>query len=171
MWLTEMSIADFVRLDIILLRMQTKIANFKTIVAGYAGHLRDPRMIGLMLFLLVVLLIGWSGVKAIETNYGLQKEISKLEQQNDVQKLSNDNLKLQTDYYNTPQYLELAARKDFGLAAKDETVLIVPRDVALANTVDLPQTKQQAAEAAKAKQPAYRRNFQAWMDFFQHRTN
>ncbi|HUC90317.1 MAG TPA: septum formation initiator family protein [Patescibacteria group bacterium] len=150
--------------------MQINITKHKEAAFGYAKQLSDPRMVGLLLFLFVVLMIGWSGVKAIETNYGLQKQISKLEQQIAVQKLTNDNLKLQTDYYNTPQYLELAARKDFGLAGSGETVLVVPRSVALANTVDLPRDKQKAAEAQK-KEPAYKRNMQAWMDFLFHRSN
>ena len=136
---------------------------------GYAQNLRDPRIIGLLLFLVVVLLISWSGIKAIETNYGLQKQIAKLEQQNEVSKLTNENLKLQNDYYNTPQYLELAARKDFGLAAKGETVLIVPKDVALAHTVDLPQDKAAKEAEKQSKKPAYQRNFEAWMDFFLRR--
>jgi len=133
---------------------------------AYAQNVRDPRVIGLLIFLVIVLLIGWSGVKAIETNYGLQKQIAKIEQQNEVRRLTNENLKLQNDYYNTPQYLELAARKDFGLAAKGETVLIVPKDVALRNTVDLPQDKAEQEAEKQSKKPAYQRNFEAWMDFF-----
>jgi hypothetical protein len=112
-----------------------------------------------------VLLVSWSGVKAIDTNYGLQKQISRLEQQNDVQHLSNENLKLQNDYYQTPQYLEVAARQNFGLAAPGETVLAVPRNVALAHTVDLPTSAPSAIQKKQSKKPAYQRNFQAWMDF------
>ena len=125
-------------------------------------------MIGLSLFLITVLLITWSGVKAIDTNYGLQKQIAALQQQNDVQKLANENMKLQNDYYSTPQYLELAARKDFGLALPGETVLAVPRAVALAQTVDLPKPEAEATKK-QAKKPAWERNFDAWMDFFLHR--
>jgi len=138
-------------------------------VWAYAQNLRDPRVIGLLLFLVVVLLISWSGIKAIETNYGLQKQIATLQQQNEIRNLTNQNLKLQNDYYNTPQYLELAARKDFGLAAKGETVLIVPKDVALRNTVDLPQDKAAAEAQKQANKPVIQRNFDAWMDFFLHR--
>ena len=149
--------------------MNTNITKYQEKVVGYARNLRDPRVIGLLIFLVIVLLIGWSGVKAIETNYGLQRQIAKLDQQNEVRKLTNENLKLQNDYYNTPQYLELAARKDFGLAAKGETVLIVPKNVAMAHTVDLPQDKVAAAAQKAGKKPAYQRNFEAWMDFFLHR--
>ncbi|HTH71976.1 MAG TPA: septum formation initiator family protein, partial [Candidatus Pristimantibacillus sp.] len=125
-------------------------------------------VVGLMVFLVIVLLVSWSGVKAIETNYGLQKEISALKQENGVKKLADENLKLENQYYNTSQYLDVAARQDFGLAAPGETVLNVPRTVALSYTVDLPKDTK-AEEAPKAKQPAYQRNFQSWMDFLLHR--
>jgi hypothetical protein len=116
-----------------------------------------------------VLLVSWSGVKAINSNFSLQKQISQLQQQNAVQQLANDNLKLQNDYYNTPQYLELSARQNFGLAAPGETEWIVPQNVAMAHTVDLPQDKA-ASEATKAvKQSSIQRHLQAWTDFFLHR--
>jgi cell division protein FtsB len=149
--------------------MNTNITKYQQKAWDYAQNLRDPRIIGLLIFLVIVLLIGWSGVKAIETNYGLQKQIAKLDQQNEIRRLTNENLKLQNDYYNTPQYLELSARKDFGLAAKGETVLIVPKTVALAHTIDLPQDKAAQEAEKQGKKPAYQRNFEAWMDFFMHR--
>ncbi|HSX31712.1 MAG TPA: septum formation initiator family protein [Candidatus Saccharimonadales bacterium] len=151
--------------------MQTKIKMHQERLFQALAGLRDLRVLGLLVFLVIVLLVSWSGVKAIETNYGLQKQISTLDQQNNVQKLANQNLKLQNDYYKTPQYLELAARKDFGLAAAGETVLVVPKHVALAHTVDLPKQPGITAEAPEdnAKKPAYQRNFTAWLDFLFHR--
>jgi cell division protein FtsL len=151
--------------------MLTKIKQYQEIVGRALAGLKDLRVVGLMVFLVIVLLVSWSGVKAIDTNYGLQKEISKLEQENTVQKLANENLRLQNEYYKTPQYLELAARKDFGLAAAGETVLVVPKHVALAHTVDLPKSTatRQAADKDDSKKPAYERNFNAWLDFLFHR--
>ena len=149
--------------------MYEKIKHLQTLALKQTSHLKDVRVIGLLLFVVIVLLVSWSGVKAIEKNYSLQRQISVLQQQNAVRKLANENLKLQNDYYNTPQYLELAARQDFGLAAPGETVLIVPRSVAMAHTVELPQDKI-PGDAAKVKKPAYQRNFQSWMDFFMHRS-
>ena len=100
----------------------------------------------------------------------MQKQISKYEQENAVQKLANQNLKLQNDYYETPQYLELAARKDFGLAAAGETVLVVPKQVALSHTVDLPKSAANVTVTVDdSKKPVYQRNFNAWMDFLFHR--
>lgn len=150
--------------------MQINTQKYQEWALKRAEKLRDPRMIGIGLFLVVVFLITWSGVKAIETNYGLQREISKLEQQNAVQHLSNENMKLQNEYYNTSQYLDIAARKEFGLAAKGETVLVVPKHVALAHTVDLPQADRGSEKAKEdATKPSYQRNFEAWLDFFLHR--
>lgn len=148
-----------------------EIKNKQTLekISDYILQFRDVRAVGLLLFLVVVLLISWSGVKVIETNYSLQRDISRLEQETQVQLLTNTNLKLQNEYFETNQYLELAARQDFGLAAPGETVLNIPKDVALAHTVDLPNSEQQEVKKTQAKQPAYQRNFQAWINFLLHR--
>ncbi len=133
----------------------------------YLHEARDVRVLGLIGFGVIVLLVSWSGVKAIDTNYRLQKEIAELQQQTDLQSLGNTNLRLENEYYKTNQYLELSARQNFGLAKPGETELIVPRDVALAHTVDLPGYDEQVT-AANA-QPGWQRNFRSWVDFFLHR--
>ena len=138
-------------------------------IYDYILQFRDVRAAGLLLFLVVVLLISWSGIKIIDTNYRLQKQISELEQQVQVQKLGNTNTKLINDYYQTDQYLEIAARQNFGLAKPGETVLNVPQNVALAHTVDVPDTDRTEAKKTQAKRPAYQRNFQAWVNFLFHR--
>jgi cell division protein FtsB len=147
------------------MQIKTKL---QTLATDNAHKLTDIRFVGQIVFVVIVLLISWSGVKSIQTNYGLQKQITGLKQQNELQRLKNENLNLQNDYYNTDQYLEVAARQNFGLAAPGETVLIVPKSVALANTVD---TTPNQDETAQAKQPSYQRNFQSWVDFFLHRQN
>ena len=139
------------------------------LVLSYARRLSDLRFVGQLLFVVIVLLISWSGIKTIQTNYGLQKQISALNERNALQKLQNDNLALDNQYFNSNQYLELAARQNFSLASPGEKEVIVPQNVALAYTVDLP-TQAQPVEA-KAKQPAYQRNFESWKDFFLHRQN
>lgn len=134
----------------------------------FVRQLRDVRFAGQVLFVIIVLLISWSGVKAIDTNYGLQKQISALQQQNHVQQLENNNLQLQNEYYNTNQYLELSARQNFGLANPGETELIVPQDVADAYAVQLPTTKS-TTDKPSDKLPTYQRNFEDWVNFFLHR--
>lgn len=149
--------------------MQEKLKIYQDKIEAYADQLHDVRVIGLLSFALMILLISWSGVKAIDTNYRLQKQISQLEQQNAVSQLSNNNLKLQNQYFNTDQYLELAARQNFGLARPGETLLTVPTSVALAHITDVKNPEDAQTTQTKAKQPAYQRHFQSWMNFFLHR--
>jgi cell division protein FtsB len=131
-------------------------------------NLRDVRVYGLVVFLVVVLLVTWSGVKAIQTNYGIQKQISQLQQEVAVQQLKNTDAQLENEYYNTNQYLELSARENFGLAAPGETELIVPENVALAHLVNLPNLVSTTPSVVE-QQPQWQQNFQSWINFFLHR--
>lgn len=132
------------------------------------GVLADTRALGLIAFGVIALLVSWSGVKSIQTNYELQKQISEASQQNDVAKLENTNLKLRNEYYKTDQFLELAARRQFGKAAPGEKLFIVPKSVALANTIDIANAKTNKVKTADQK-PFYQENLEAWVDFFLHR--
>ncbi len=136
-------------------------------VGQLAGQAKDIRVIGFAAFAILVLLVSWSTVTVIQTNYNLQKQVSTLDQQNKVSQLENNNLKLKNQYYNTDQYLELTARRQFGKAAPGEKVIIVPKNVALAHTVDLPQNKDKSKD--DGDKPFYQDNFEAWMNFFFHR--
>jgi cell division protein FtsB len=133
----------------------------------YWQQFRDIRAIGLVLFLIIMLLIVFHGVKAIQQNYELQKKIATLKQQVAVQKLQNKNLKLENQYYNSRQYLELAARRNFGKGKKGETELLVPKKVALTYAKPLPGTSKK--QDAASHKPLYQKNFEAWMNFFLHR--
>jgi cell division protein FtsB len=128
-------------------------------------NFKDIRFLGFLLFGVLVLLATWSGVRVIETNYDLQKQITQLDQQNTLQKLQNSNLKLQNDYYKSDTYLELTARKQFGKAAPGEKLILVPKSVALAKAKELPKDDQQTAENSAKNQSKYQQNFEAWMDF------
>ena len=137
------------------------------LIWAYVLQLRDIRFVGQILFVVIVVLVSWSGVKAIDANYTLQKQIATLQQQNDIQSLENSNLKLQNDYLNSDQYLELSGRQNFGLAAPGETELLVPKDVALSYTAPEPKP---APPRSAATLPAYQRNLRAWVNFFLHRS-
>lgn len=150
--------------------MKNKFQPYLKQLVMFAERLRDIKFAGLMLFLVIVLLISYSGVKSIQSNYELQKQISSLQQHNDVQKLANTNLQLENQYYNTDTYLDLAARQNFGLAAPGEKEIVVPKDVALGYTVALPRTVKQVDNPSD-KQPPAQRNFEAWVNFFLHRQN
>lgn len=131
---------------------------------------RDMRMLGLIVFAVIVLMVCWSGVRVIETNYRLEQQIARLEEEAKLRKLEKENKRLETEYYKTDQYLELQARGSFGKAAPGETLLLVPEEVALARTVDLPQETEAEAAANEPQKPHYQRNFEAWMDFFFRRS-
>ncbi|HTE22335.1 MAG TPA: septum formation initiator family protein [Candidatus Limnocylindria bacterium] len=150
--------------------MLEKIKNYhKT----YGKHpivqdLRDVRVLGLLVFGIIVLLVSWSGVRVIETNYKLQQQIARMEEETKLLELENANKQLENNYYKSDQYLELQARQQFGKAARGETVLIVPESVALAHTKDLPGDKKgkEANATDKPTKPFYQKNFEAWMSFF-----
>lgn len=131
---------------------------------------KDVRFAGFVVFGILVLLVTWSGVSVIETNYELQKQVSKLDQENQVRQLENNNLKLQNEYYNSDQYLELTARRQFGKGQPGEKLLLVPKSVALKYTVDVPEETRQAAATPTLNKPFIQKNIEAWIDFFTHPT-
>ena len=134
--------------------------------------LGDIRSLGMIAFGLIAILVTWSSVKVVQTNYDLQKQISAMMQENDVQSLENNNLKLKNQYFKTNEYLELAARRHFNKALPGEKLLIIPKEVALANSVEVPKPKTAAdniAETVKASGSSLQRNFNAWLDFLFHR--
>ncbi|HET8709546.1 MAG TPA: septum formation initiator family protein [Candidatus Saccharimonadales bacterium] len=145
-----------------------KTKDYAKTAYDFALRFRDVRFTGQVLFAVIVLLISWSGVKAIQRNYELQQQIAGLKQQTDVQRLQTENLKLKNDYFKTNQYLELSARQNFGLANPGEKELIVPKDVAMAHTVS-PLPRPTEIQKQTTKQPFYERNYQAWINFFLHR--
>lgn len=126
--------------------------------------LNDGRNIVLYLFVFIVLAICWSAVKTIQTNYGLQKQISKLQQQNAVTNLQNQNTALQKKYYQTDAYLDLAARQDLGLAAPGEQVLLVSKATAM-KYVNQTVAKQLPTASSPDNRPTYLKNLDAWRDF------
>jgi len=131
----------------------------------YVRELRDVRMIGMLVFGGVVLLVTWSGIGVIQTNYDLQKKIARLQQEVDLDKLENSNLQLRNQYFNTDQYLELQTRRQFGKAAPGEKLLIVPKSVALAHAPEISMPDQSKTETPQAHKPFYQHNLEAWIDF------
>jgi cell division protein FtsB len=145
-----------------------KIKNYKNIIDSYVRRFNDVRFLGQIVFVVIVLLISWSGIKSIQTNYNLQKQITTIKQQNELQKLQNENLGLQNQYYNSKQYLELSARQNFGLADPGEKEIIVPASVAMGYTINVPMVSSQSV--AVARQSAQQHNVESWINFFLHRT-
>ena len=146
--------------------MQTKIKYLEAFASDFINRLRDIRFAGQVVFVFIVLLISWSGVKAIQMNYNLQKQISTTQQENQIQKLQNNNLTLQDKYYSSNQYLELQARQNFGLASPGEQEILVPRSVALAYA---PKVSLTTTEPSKVSVPALQKHVNDWINFFLHR--
>src|SRR5690606_11420314 len=104
--------------------MQTKIKNLVTHIRW--DYFRDLRFLVLLAFAGLMLVTAWSAVRILETNYSLQQEIARIDQENQVSELENENMKLRNAYYETDTYLELAARKHFNKAKPGEKLILVP---------------------------------------------
>jgi cell division protein FtsB len=144
----------------LLVNMLTKIKK----ILPKLKILQDVRVLGLIAFGIVALLVTWSGVKVAQTNYELAKKISVARQRNDIARLENDNLRLKNKYYETNQFLELAARRQFGRAQPGEKLYIVPEQSALKRTIDMPlQTSKIPKEPVKKSR--FQQNIDKWIDF------
>jgi cell division protein FtsB len=143
--------------------MFDKIKNLLT--SKKARQLADMRNIGLYIFGIVVLAIAWSSAKTVQNNYDLQKKISKLQQENTVLSLQNQNTGLQNEYYKTNQYLELSARQNLGLAAPGEKVMLVPQQTALKYVNQNLDNHPPSVKVAFDKRPKYIKNLETWRDF------
>lgn len=149
--------------------MEEKTKKQLEALRSYVHSLRDIRTLGILVFVVVLLVMTWSGIKVVDTNYGLQKQINEMQQKTDVAKLQNETLKLRNEYYATKTYEELSARQNFGLALPGETEVLVPKEVALAKITPVQETD--AAVKDTGDTPFYKKNFRDWMTFFLHREN
>lgn len=128
--------------------------------------LSDVRSIGLIVFAIIVLIVTWSGIKVVQTNYDLQKQISVMKQENDIKKIENSNLSLKNKYLETDQYLELVARKQYNKALPGETMVIVPKAVALANSVEINENKDTNEKINLENDGSkFERNYNSWLEF------
>ena len=127
--------------------------------------LTDARALGLLAFGVVALLVTWSGIKVVQTNYELEKKISVAKQRNSIEQLENENLKLKNQYYESDQYLELAARRQLGKAAPGEKLYTVPENVALSKTIETDLKSSTEKAETQEKKPMLQQNFSDWMDF------
>ena len=123
--------------------------------------------VGFYIFAVIVLAIAWSGVRTVQNNYELQKQIALLKQQNEVLKLSNESTALKSRFYETDQYLDLAARQNLGLAAPGETVLLIPKATAM-KYVDqslIPKPDDSGDTSSESSKSRFAQNFNDWREF------
>ncbi len=145
------------------------LEKIKTNTFSYIKSLGDIRVLGQTVFVIIVLLTSWSGIKAIQTNYELQKKIVRLEQQVEIAELENQNLELSNKYLETDQFLELSVRRQFGKAGSGEKIYVVPKDVALKYAPSIESTSEK--DKQKTDKPWYQENLEAWLNFFFRKSN
>lgn len=126
--------------------------------------LSDTRVLTLLAFGVVAILVTWSGIKVVQTNYELDKKIAVEKQKNEVKRLENENQKLKNEYYQSSQYLELSARRQFGKALPGERLYVVPDSVSLSKTIEVPEANNQTKTGQQTSSKP-RQNFNAWMNF------
>jgi len=148
-------------------KIKTYIEKVPAFIKKY--QLNDVRNIGLVLFGFMAAAVTWSGAKAIQLNFDLQKRVVVLQEQNKVQELQNETQALKNEYYKTDEYKELAARRLFGKAAPGEKVYVIPKTVALKYVSADPPPVVPATAPNPVKLPAYQQHVQDWLDFFFHR--
>ena len=124
----------------------------------------DVRNIGLYAFVMIILLVAWNGAQTIQSNYQLQQKIARLEQQNKLQKLENENLQLKNKFLETEEFLDMAARRQFGKAAPGERVIVVPKEVAL-RYVQAPEADPAQRQAGQDDRGKIKSNFDTWRNF------
>lgn len=123
----------------------------------------DPRLLGLLVLAIIGISVVWNGARVVQQNYGLLQRIAVLEEENRVLEIQNRNKEIQNEYYQSPEYAELKARRVNGKAANGERVYIITRENALSGL----KTPEDTPEEVKIdEKPTYQKNFEAWIDFF-----
>ena len=143
----------------------------KTKIKESIKLLSDVRVVGLLAFFAVIMLVAYSSVRVLQTNYELQKKENELLQINEIKQLENENLRLKNVYLESDEYLELTARRQFNKALPGEELYVIPESVALAKVKDTPDitpTDEKDKQEAENK-PVYQKNLEAWRDFFFHK--
>ena len=104
--------------------------------------------------LLIALSWTWNSVESMQQNYQLQQSVDRKKQQLVLEQLQVDTLQLESRYYDTLEYQELAVRQRLGKGMPGERALILP-------STDSTEAPQETATAASPQTS----NFQEWMNF------
>lgn len=142
--------------------LREKLGQLK--IAVHKTGVDDPRFIGVFVLAFIGLSVVWNGARVVQQNYALLQKVVVLQEENRILELENRNKQIQNEYYKTPEYAELKARRVNGKAASGEQVYIVTNDIALQG-LKTPETDKKNAEVDIEK-PTYQQNFEDWIDFF-----
>lgn len=112
----------------------------------------------LVLLVAVMIALGWiwATMDTLQNNFRLQAEVNQLEQQVQQSDLETQNLALENQYYASPEYQEIEARKRLNKAAPGEHLLLLPPNIQDSSTQATSQGDVLAATP----------NLQAWLNFF-----
>ncbi len=144
-----------------------KITDVKKLLQN--KNLYDPRLLGLALIAFIGLSVLWNGAQVVQQNYSLQQKIAVIEEENRIIELKNQNKEIQIQYYKTPEFAELKARRVNGKAAPGEKVYVVTESAAV-SALKTPEITEAAAKDPDTT-PQYQKNFEAWIEFFFGRNN
>lgn len=100
----------------------------------------------------------WGSLGVMQRNYDLQKDLDYKKRQLQLADLQTSSLELESRYYKTREYQELAVRQDLGLVLPGEAVLVLPPNTQAAKDAD---TVTQSVSVT----PTQISNFGQWMNF------
>jgi cell division protein FtsB len=100
----------------------------------------------------------WGTMEALQKNFTLQQKVNQMKTEVELLDLEAQTLEFQQKYFQSDEYLELAAREHLGKAAPGEKVIILPK-----NTANDSQYREARASTTAATPPS---NFHQWMTFF-----
>lgn len=99
----------------------------------------------------------WGTVQTLQKNFTYQQQVDALNQNVELEKLRNQNLQFQQQYYKSDEFLELSARQRLGKASPGEKLIILPDSRTITDTS---QTDTAAPAAPQAG------NIAQWLQFF-----
>lgn len=77
----------------------------------------------------------WGTVETLQKNFVYQQQVDALTQDVELEKLRNQNLAFQQEYYRSEEFLELSARQRLGKADPGEKLIILPDSRNITDTV------------------------------------
>jgi apolipoprotein N-acyltransferase len=115
-------------------------------------HLTVSNAIALAVIVAAAVLV-FMIVRTLEQNYQSEIYIKQSQLENSIQAIENENMKLKQNYYQSAEYLELAAR-------------MTNKALSGENLVILPETAYEQINDGVANMPADERsNFEKWLEF------
>lgn len=100
----------------------------------------------------------WGTVQTLQKNFAYQQQVDVLSENVELEKLRNENLRFQQQYFKSDEFLELSARQRLNKANPGEKLIILPDSRAITDTAA--QQAELVPEVAKAS------NLVQWGEFF-----